>query len=151
MGEQARHHHRRRIQLPRKQPFLWQNIDPTGPNRCSVAMSILRELHRRNIFRVAALYLVVAWLILKSTHVMIDLAGLAPWVRSVCEIVLAVLLPVVLWFAWTYDITPQGLRRQSEVETDKTTTSLISRKIDCAILITIIIGIAVFLLDRANF
>jgi hypothetical protein len=114
-------------------------------------MSILKELHRRNVFRVAALYLVVAWLILKSTHVMIDLAGLAPWVRNACEIVLAIMLPVVLWFSWTYDITPQGLRRQREVGTDKSVTSLIGRKIDCAILITIIIGIAVFLLDRADF
>jgi hypothetical protein len=149
MGEKTWHHQQRDCIAP-KTPVFVAEYRPKGPNRCSVAMSILKELHRRNVFRVAALYLVVAWLILKSTHVMIDLAGLAPWVRYACEIVLAIMLPVVLWFAWTYDITPQGLRRQSEVGTDKSVTSLIGRKIDCAILITIIIGIAVFLLDRAN-
>lgn len=113
-------------------------------------MSILKELHRRNVFRVAALYLVVAWLILKSTHVLIDLAGLAPWVRYAFEIALAFALPFVLWFSWSYEITPQGLKRARDVGTEKSITSLTGRKIDCAILITIIVGVAVFLLDRVG-
>ena len=114
-------------------------------------MSILKELHRRNVFRVAALYLVVSWLILKSTHVLIELSDLAPWVRDAFEIGLAVLLPMVLWFAWAFEITPQGLKRERHVEAGKSITSLTGRKIDSAILITIIIGVAVFLLDRVNF
>lgn len=114
-------------------------------------MSLLKELHRRNVFRVAALYLVVAWLILKSTHVLIDLAGLAPWVRYAFEIGLAVALPFVLWFSWAYEVTPQGLKRTRDVGDEKSITTLTGRKIDCAILITIIVGVAVFLLDRANF
>jgi len=113
-------------------------------------MSILKELHRRNVFRVAALYLVVAWLILKSTHVLIDLAGLAPWVRYAFEIGLAFALPFVLWFSWAYEVTPQGLKRARDVGSEKSITSLTGRKIDCAILITIIIGVAVFLLDRVG-
>ena len=114
-------------------------------------MSIFKELHRRNVFRVAALYLVVSWLILKSTHVLIELSDLAPWVRNAFEIGLAVLLPMVLWFSWAFEITPQGLKREQHVESDKSITTLTGRKIDCAILITIIIGVAVFLLDRVNF
>ena len=110
-------------------------------------MSILKELHRRNVFRVAALYVVVSWLILKSTHVMIELAGVAPWVRNAFEIGLVVLLPMVLWFAWAFEITPQGLKREREVDTEKSITTLTGRKIDSAILITIIIVVAVFLLD----
>jgi hypothetical protein len=111
-------------------------------------MSFLKELHRRNVFRVAALYLVVAWLILKATHVLIDLAGLAPWVRYAFEIGLAVMLPFVLWWTWCYEITPAGLKRTGQVDTEKSISSLTGRKIDSAILITIIIGIAVFILDR---
>ena len=113
-------------------------------------MSLLKELHRRNVFRVAALYLVLSWLILKSTHVLIDLAGLAPWVRYAFEIILAIGLPFVLWFAWAYEITPQGVKRESEVDSAKSITSLTGRKIDSAILITIILGVAVFLLQRIN-
>jgi hypothetical protein len=114
-------------------------------------MSLFKELHRRNVFRVTALYVVVAWLILKSTHVLIDLAGLAPWVRYAFEIILAIALPFVLWFSWTYEVTPQGLRRTRDVGGEKSITTLTGRKIDCAILITIIVGIAIFLLDRAGF
>jgi hypothetical protein len=114
-------------------------------------MSLLKEMHRRNVFRVAALYLVLSWLILKSTHVLIDLAGLAPWVRYACEVILAIGLPAVLWFSWVYEVTPQGLRRESEVDAEKSITSLTGRKIDCAILITIILGLAIYLLRRADF
>jgi hypothetical protein len=114
-------------------------------------MSLFKELHRRNVFRVAALYLVVAWLILKTTHVMIDLAGLAPWVRYASEIVLVVVLPFVLWCSWCYEITPNGLKRTREVEAEKSISTLTGRKIDSAILITIIIGVAIFFLDRADF
>jgi hypothetical protein len=111
-------------------------------------MSLFKELHRRNVFRVVALYLVLSWLILKSTHILIDLADLAPWVRQACEIVLATGLPFVIWFAWVYEISPHGLRRESEVDPEKSITSLTARKIDSAILIVIILGLAVFFLSR---
>ena len=55
-----------------------------------------------------------------------------------------------LWFSWIYDVTPQGLRRETEVDAEKSITSLTGRKIDCAILITIILGLAVFLLQRVD-
>ena len=69
-------------------------------------MSLVKEMHRRNVFRVAALYLVLAWLILKSTHVLIDLKGVAEWVRYACEVGLAIGFPFVLWFAWVFEVTP---------------------------------------------
>lgn len=111
-------------------------------------MSLFKEMHRRNVFRIAALYLVVAWFILKSTHVLIDLADLAPWVRYAFEIILAIGLPFVLWFAWAFEITPNGLKRESEVEAGSSITSLTARKIDSAILIVIILAIAVLILNN---
>jgi len=113
-------------------------------------MSLLKEMHRRNVFRVAALYVVLSWLILKATHVLIDLAGLAPWVRYAFEVILAIGLPIVLWFSWIYEVTPQGIRRETQVDTEKSITSLTGRKIDCAILITIILGLAIYVLQRAD-
>lgn len=111
-------------------------------------MSLFKEMHRRNVFRIAALYLVIAWFILKSTHVLIDLADLAPWVRYAFEILLAIGLPFVLWFAWAFEITPNGLKRESEVEAGSSITSLTARKIDSAILIVIILAIAVLVLNN---
>jgi len=114
----------------------------------SLRMSLIKEMHRRNVFRAAALYLVVAWMILKSAHILIDLAGMAEWVRYVLEVLLAAGLPFVLWFSWVYEITPHGLRRESEVDPTQTVTSLTARKIDSAILIVLIIGLAVVVISR---
>ena len=111
-------------------------------------MSLVREMHRRNVFRVAALYLVIAWLLLKSSHVLIDLAGMAVWVRQMLEVVLAVGLPLAIWFSWVYEVTPQGLRKESDVEPGTSITSLTARKIDSAILIVLIIGAAVLILNQ---
>jgi len=109
-------------------------------------MSLIKEMHRRNVFRAAAVYLAVSWMILKTTHILIDLAGLAEWVRYVLEVVLAAGLPFVLWLSWVYEITPQGLKRESEVDPTQTVTSLTARKIDSAILIVLIIGLAVIII-----
>ena len=111
-------------------------------------MSFFKELQRRNVFRVAALYLAIAWIVIKSTHILIDLAGLAEWVRYAFEIIFSVGLPFILWFAWAFEITPQGLKRESDVERSNSITSLTARKIDSAILIVIIIGVAVLLLNQ---
>ena len=111
-------------------------------------MSLVREMHRRNVFRVAALYLVIAWLLLKSSHVLIDLAGMAVWVRQMLEVVLAVGLPFAIWFSWAYEVTPQGLKKESDVKPDTSITSLTARKIDSAILIVLIIGAAVLILNQ---
>jgi len=113
-------------------------------------MSLVKEMHRRNVFRIAALYLVLAWLILKSTHVLIDLKGVAEWVRYACEVGLAVGFPLVLWFAWVFEVTPHGLKRESQVEPGTSITSLTARKIDSAIAIVIIITIAVLLINSTN-
>ena len=111
-------------------------------------MSLFKELHRRNVFRVAALYLVFAWLILKTTHILIALGDADEWIRHVSEIVLALGLPLVLWFAWEFEVTPQGLKRSADVDREHSITTLTGRKIDSAILIVIILGLAVLLLDR---
>lgn len=113
-------------------------------------MSLLKELHRRNVFRVAALYLFVSWLILKTTHILIDLAEVEMWVRHMFEVVLAIGLPVVLWVAWYYEITPGGFEKTHEVDPEHSITTLTGRRIDSAILIVIIIGVAILLLDRMD-
>lgn len=110
-------------------------------------MSLFKELHRRNVFRVAALYLVLAWLVLKTTHVLIDHDTIQPWVRYLFEVILAVGLPLVVWFAWVWEITPNGLKKERDVEPDASITSLTGRKIDSAIFIVIILGVAVMLLN----
>ena len=133
--------------LPKKAGQYTVDEDSEGR---SPHMSLVKELQRRNVFRVVALYLVLSWLILKATHVLIDLAGLERWVRHAFEIILSIGLPFVIWFAWAFEVTPQGLKRESDVEPEKSITTLTGRKIDSAILIVIIIGVAILFLDKMD-
>lgn len=79
-------------------------------------MSFFEELKRRNVVRMAMLYVVVSWLVLQVTDVLFDALELpSAWAR----LVLAILIlgfPLALIFSWAYELTPEGLQRESEVD-----------------------------------
>lgn len=77
-------------------------------------MSIFRELRRRHVFKVAAAYIVLAWLILQVTDVFMGNLGLPEWTFKLILLLLVVGLPVVIMFAWAYDLTPGGIVRTDE-------------------------------------
>lgn len=77
-------------------------------------MTIFGELKRRNVFRVGALYLVVAWLVLQVTDVAVSLLELPAWAGKLVFLLLAAGFPVALILAWVYELTPEGLVRENE-------------------------------------
>ncbi|MDQ1241945.1 MAG: adenylate cyclase, partial [Pseudomonadota bacterium] len=78
-------------------------------------MSFLRELQRRNVARVAVLYVASSWLILQTVETIGSLLGLPSWVGKLALLALGVGLPVALGISWTYELTPEGLKRDSAV------------------------------------
>ena len=78
-------------------------------------MSFVRELKRRNVFRVGIAYLVVAWLILQLSDVLISLLELPDWIGRIAVFVLIVGFPVVVVLAWAFELTPDGVKRDSDV------------------------------------
>jgi TolB-like protein/Flp pilus assembly protein TadD len=74
-------------------------------------MSFFEELKRRNVYRVGALYVVAAWLILQVTDVMISLMALPDWTGKLVLLLLATGLPVALILAWAFELTPAGVVR----------------------------------------
>jgi hypothetical protein len=68
-------------------------------------MSFVQELNRRNVFRVAALYLVATWLILQVADVGVSLLGLPAPVRRFIFLILTIGFPLVLIISWVYEIT----------------------------------------------
>lgn len=75
----------------------------------------LAELKRRNVYKVAVAYAVVAWLLIQAASILLPTFDAPSWVMKV--FVLAVVLGFVpaLIFAWAFEITPEGIRRESEV------------------------------------
>ena len=74
-------------------------------------MNIWSELRRRNVLRMAALYLVAAWLILQVTEVLSGLLDLPGWLGPIVLGMLVIGLPIALVISWFFEITGSGQRR----------------------------------------
>ena len=90
----------------------------------------VQELKRRNVFRVALAYLVGAWLILQVADVVLDNIGAPGWVMQALMLLLAIGFPVTLTFSWLYELTPEGLRRESEIDPAASITPRTGQRLD---------------------
>jgi adenylate cyclase len=72
---------------------------------------LLAELKRRRVYRVAAVYVVVAWILLQLGNIVVEPLRLPEWTMPLLIVLLAVGFPVAVVLAWAFDITPQGVRR----------------------------------------
>ncbi|MGI9238706.1 MAG: tetratricopeptide repeat protein [Woeseiaceae bacterium] len=97
-------------------------------------MGLVSELRRRNVFRVAIAYLVVAWLILQVGDTLAPALHLGGWVNTLLAFFLILGFPVALIFAWAFEITPDGLKKEKDVDRSQSITHATGRKIDFAII-----------------
>jgi TolB-like protein/Flp pilus assembly protein TadD len=96
------------------------------------------ELKRRNVYRVAVAYAVVSWLLLQAASILFPAFEAPPWVMKVFVAILVLGFPIVLIFSWAFEITPEGIKRESEVEPNKSISTHTGRKI-----VALTIGLAV--------
>ncbi|WP_109259491.1 hypothetical protein [Hyphobacterium indicum] len=82
-------------------------------------MSFLSELRRRNVFRVAAAYLVVGWIVMQVVATIGSAAGLPDWADSLALIILVSGFPVILFIAWAFELTPEGMKKTGAAEPDE--------------------------------
>jgi len=97
-------------------------------------MSIFNELKRRNVFRVGIAYLIVAWLVMQVADVVINNIEAPVWVFQVIMLLLGIGLPVVLIFAWAFEMTPEGIKKEKDVDRSQSITSTTGRKLDYTII-----------------
>jgi len=111
-------------------------------------MSFIEELKRRNVVRMVALYAVASWLILQVADVLFDALELpSTWVR----LILAILIlgfPLTVIFAWVYEMTPEGLKRERDVDPRQSVTDETGRKMNTLIIVLLVLAIAVVALNR---
>ncbi|HUO81978.1 MAG TPA: adenylyl cyclase, partial [Gammaproteobacteria bacterium] len=111
-------------------------------------MSFFAELKRRNIFRVGAAYLVVAWLLMQVTAMLVPALHLPDWIVTAVAFFLIIGLPLVLIFAWAYELTPEGLKRKAEVEPAESIARLTGRKLDFLIIGALVLALGYFTYDK---
>jgi TolB-like protein/cytochrome c-type biogenesis protein CcmH/NrfG len=111
-------------------------------------MSLLAELKRRNVVKAAVLYVVASWLILQIADVGVSLLGLPDWVGKSVFLLLVLGLPLVLIFSWVYELTPEGLKREKDVDQNLSSTAETGRKINVLIVVLLVLAIATVIIDR---
>src|SRR5207245_910424 len=92
-------------------------------------MNFFAELKRRNVYKVAVAYAVIAWLLIQAASIFFPAFDAPPWVMKIFIIVIIFGFPVALIFSWAFEITPEGIKLESEIEPSKSIKRRIGRKI----------------------
>ena len=106
-------------------------------------MSLYAELKRRNVFRVALAYLVLAWLLVQVASVLLPTFEAPAWVMRVLVLVLAAGFVGALVFSWAYELTPEGLKRDHEVDPNASIAHQTAKKLDVAVIVLLVLAIGV--------
>jgi TolB-like protein len=111
-------------------------------------LSFFAELKRRNVIRVGIAYTIVAWVVAQVAEFAFENFGAPDWVLKSVVVMLLLGLPVVLVFAWAFELTPEGIKRERQVERSKSITRETGRKLDRAIIVVLLIALGWFAWDK---
>ena len=111
-------------------------------------MSLFSELKRRNVFRVGVAYIVVAWLVIQVAETIFPLFGFGDGPARLVVIALAIGFVPVLIFSWAFELTPQGLMREREIDPDHSITPHTGKKLDRMIMVVLVFALAYFSFDK---
>jgi len=114
-------------------------------------LSLFKELKRRNVFRVGVAYLITAWLLLQLTDVLTELLGLPEAIGKYVVAVLLIGFPLALFFAWAFELTPEGVKRDKDVIRDDSITPQTGKRLDRMIIIGLIAVIVMMGVERIWF
>lgn len=108
-------------------------------------MALFAELRRRNVLKVALLYLIASWLVLWFVVNAGEALGLPVWAETFTQVTLAIGLPIALVFAYFYEITPGGLRKAASVDQTQSIVYKTGQKLNAATAVLAVLGIFAFL------
>jgi adenylate cyclase len=102
------------------------------------------ELKRRNVYKVAVAYAVVSWLLIQAASIFFPAFDAPPWVMKIFIIVIIFGFPVALIFSWAFEITPEGIKLESEIEPNKSIMRRTGRKIVAATIALAVVAAGLF-------
>ena len=109
------------------------------------------EIKRRNVGRVATLYLVACWLIVEPVHVIFHMLEVPVWANRLVIVLMALGFVPTIVFAWVYEMTPEGLKPTAQVANGQSMRRVTGRRLDFAIISMLVIALAYFALDKFYF
>jgi TolB-like protein/lipoprotein NlpI len=111
-------------------------------------MNLLSELKRRNVFKVAAAYVIVGWLVMQVGEVMAPALHLPEWINSALAFFIILGFPFALFFAWAFEMTPEGLKKEKDVDRSQSITGQTGKKLNHMITGLLVLALAYFAFDK---
>ena len=111
-------------------------------------MSFFTELKRRNVIRVALAYSVIGWVLAQVAEFAFETFGAPDWVLKSVVVLLLLGLPVAIVFAWAFEMTPEGIKREKEVDRTASITPQTGKKLDRVIIAVLVVALAWFAWDK---
>jgi len=111
-------------------------------------LSLFQELKRRNVFKVAIAYVVVSWLVAQVLQLVFESFGTPDWVMKTVLVLMGMGLLFALFFAWAFELTPEGLKREHEVDRTQSITPQTGKKLNHTIFFVMVLAIAYFAYDN---
>ena len=111
-------------------------------------MSLFSELQRRNVIRVAIAYAATSWLLIQVVETLFPVFGLSAALIRVVAISLFIGFPLILIFSWLYELTPEGLRLEKDVDRSDSVVHHTGRKLDRAIIVVLALALGYFAFDK---
>jgi TolB-like protein len=113
-------------------------------------MSFFNELKRRNVIRVSIAYVVVSWLVSQVAEFAIETFGAPDWVLKIFVVFLMLGFPVVAVFAWVFEITPEGIKRERDIDRSRSITRNTGRKLDYTIIILLVLALGYLVFNEVR-
>ncbi len=111
-------------------------------------MPFITELKRRNVFRVGVAYAIVGWLLIEVASVLLPTFEAPAWVMKAFSTLVILGFPLTLVIAWAFELTPEGIKRETAVDPGESITHVTGRKLDFAIIGLLAIAVVYFAVDK---
>lgn len=127
---------------------------PAGRDRCNRRIDAMdskkffAELKRRNVFKMAIAYAVVAWLLIQVATQVFPFFEIPNWAVRLVVFLFLLGFPIALILAWAFELTPEGLKRTGDVAPEKSVARSTSRKLDFVIIGVLLVVITLLIIDR---
>ncbi|MCZ6526216.1 MAG: tetratricopeptide repeat protein [Gammaproteobacteria bacterium] len=110
--------------------------------------NFLKELRRRNVFKAGAAYVIVAWLIIQVAAITFPALQLPPWAITLVTVLILIGFPLILLFAWAFELTPEGLKPAEQIVLDGSISHISGRKFDFTIIGLLLIAIIFLVVEN---
>ena len=111
-------------------------------------MSLFEELKRRNVIRVGVAYTALAWVLAQVADFAFENFGAPDWALKSFVVALLLGLPIVLFIAWAFELTPEGIKREKDVDRSASITQQTGQKLNRAIVVLVVVAVGIVIFDR---